>query len=74
MWLAAFTQTHRVSPARRARAEARLDYMLREAFVDTPRWNKQSFGFVNMTPDFYVELAACSEDPSNPHRCLELAN
>lgn len=43
-------------------------------FCEKPRWRLGDFMYINESPEFYVEQVACSEDPSNPHYCLMLAN
>jgi hypothetical protein len=79
LWLAAFAnQSSRnefITDARRSRAEARLDYMINNAFTDTPtRWTKEVFVGMSLKPRLVVEEMACSEDPIHPQHCLILAN
>ncbi len=78
MWLAAYYWTpddHAfITLARRARASALFNTRRDVMFCEKPRWQLGDFMYINESPEFYVEQVACSEDPSNPHYCLMLAN
>ena len=43
-------------------------------FCEKVRWGLGDFRDINEIPEYYVEQAACSEDPKNPQYCLILAN
>ena len=78
LWLAAYLWTSPdhvfISDARRERAKDQFNMLRGFAFVDDVDWSLPHFYGINHMPEFYVEEAACSEDPENPHRCLSLAN
>jgi hypothetical protein len=78
MWLAAYYWTPEdhpfITPARRDRARALFDTLRSGAFDDPVQWTLADMEPINEIPDFYVQAAACSEDPQNPHGCLILAN
>ena len=78
MWLAAYYWTPEdhpyITPSRRARAASLFAYRKQAMFVEPVQWDLGSLSDINEIPEFYVEQAACSEDPNNPHYCLVLAN
>jgi hypothetical protein len=78
MWLAAYYYTPEdhpfITPARRQRAVSLFNLKRESGFNEQVLWKLGDFYAINEIPEFYVEEAACSEDPDNPHPCLILAD
>ncbi len=59
-----------IAQARRDRAEAIFRFVRQDRFDTTPAWSLGSFILMNLIPDYYLQVAICSEGPYNPTPCL----
>ncbi|RZV51008.1 MAG: hypothetical protein EX268_15665 [Deltaproteobacteria bacterium] len=78
MWLAAYHQAPAydpfITPARRERAKVLFNSRRTSTFCEPVQWQMADFWYINQTPEYFVHVAACSEDPDDPHNCIFLAN